>query len=975
MRVTLPFWVSLLVMMPLGIRAQTPLLEKSQDEPQVATADMRKQESAFKQLTVAAAAKAAAACTNTTSLNFAQRPLNEDWKNHTPVNAGAANTNTTISTAGSYVEPVGGTQTNLVVSTNGGALNRQPLFWGADYISSQNATTQITFSFNRPVNNFSLQIQDIDFGAASWIDVVTFTAVQANGVVLNLSAPSDASVVHNTTYNTLNGNKITGILNNVPKSENATVVVTFNKPIVSFQITYQNTINQADPGGQYIGIDYMTWCTQANVATMLNGPVRAIVGTQVTYTATTTASGDFAASGVNPRVQLSPGLNSQSPVFPTGSTYNNATGLLTLAVVPLLAAGTSSISDIKFNMPASTVTGSASSTIDTDDADPSDNNGSLANARVTTTTNAAPTAAAKMASVTANTAVFSALPAMTGTDPNNDVLTYTIVGSSIANINFGTVYYTRAGVQTALAGTSNVTLTAAEAMTLAFKNTNGVISNNLTFSYFVSDPYGGVSSNANYTITIDSQPAVYTAPNIFVRTKLVDNHILASVTDPDGVITTASVVQTVGATEPRIIFNTTTGQFTANIGNGKDQQPAVGTYTFSVTTSGTSAGVSVTSVTITILASDTPAVYSTGNTYNRDALATGSSLATVTDADGPLKSATFTGPAATGIAFNTTTGQFTVNSVTVPYVGTYTYNVSTVDAAGGTTATSATMTIRDDVEAMYTSAAAQPGAYANGYSLATVTDADGSTTSAVLSTSTLPDGVGLNSITGQLIVIDRTLLRPGTYIIQIRTTDITGGVTLQDVTINIGARPLPVALVSFTAQTVGSDAKLVWRTASEKNNDYLDVERSFSGSGFEKISQLKGQGNASAPTDYVLTDAGVGTKATAVYYRLKQVDTDGAATYSPVRTVAFPKALAPSFGLYPNPAAANTRLDLTQLSAGTYQMSVTDAMGRVVRGASLTAGLVHVLELNSLASGTYVVLVHGQYNGQVVRLAKRLVKE
>ena len=243
---------------------------------------------------------------------------------------------------------------------------------------------------------------------------------------------------------------------------------------------------------------------------------------------------------------------------------------------------------------------------------------------------------------------------------------------------------------------------------------------------------------------------------------------------------------------------------------------------------------------------------------------------------------------------------------------------------------------------------------------------------------TLLSGIGLvmNAATGQISVANRLLLVAGTYTLSVTTTDLFGGVTTQPVTFVIGARPLPVELVTFEAKAARNvDVQLTWRTASEKNNDYFDVERSFSGSGFEKISQVKGQGNALAPTDYVLTDAGVGTNAAAVYYRLKQVDTDGAATYSPVRTVAFPKALAPAFGLYPNPAAATTRLDLTQLPAGTYQMSVIDAVGRVVRGASLTAGLVHVLELNALASGTYVVLVHGQYNGQVVSLAKRLVKE
>jgi hypothetical protein len=112
-----------------------------------------------------------------------------------------------------------------------------------------------------------------------------------------------------------------------------------------------------------------------------------------------------------------------------------------------------------------------------------------------------------------------------------------------------------------------------------------------------------------------------------------------------------------------------------------------------------------------------------------------------------------------------------------------------------------------------------------------------------------------------------------------------------------------------------------------------------------------------------------------VYYRLKQVDTDGTATFSPVRTVTFTKALAPAISLYPNPATAETKLDLSQLPAGAYQVSVLDAAGRVVLNTTLNAGLAHALELNTIASGTYTLLVRGQSGGQVINLTKRLIKE
>ena len=83
----------------------------------------------------------------------------------------------------------------------------------------------------------------------------------------------------------------------------------------------------------------------------------------------------------------------------------------------------------------------------------------------------------------------------------------------------------------------------------------------------------------------------------------------------------------------------------------------------------------------------------------------------------------------------------------------------------------------------------------------------------------------------------------------------------------------------------------------------------------------------------------------------------------------------PTLTLFPNPATSGTQLDLTQLPIGTYQVSLLDATGRVVLGVTLEAGLVHALDLNTIASGTYTVLVRGQAGNQAIVLTKRLIKE
>ncbi|WP_198172610.1 T9SS type A sorting domain-containing protein [Hymenobacter ginkgonis] len=249
-------------------------------------------------------------------------------------------------------------------------------------------------------------------------------------------------------------------------------------------------------------------------------------------------------------------------------------------------------------------------------------------------------------------------------------------------------------------------------------------------------------------------------------------------------------------------------------------------------------------------------------------------------------------------------------------------------------------------------------------------------------TNTLPSGVSLDAATGRIYVSNASLLvnnlTAKTYSVNVTTTDLFGGITTVPVTFTIGAVPLPVSLTAFTAQAVQNrDALLNWSTASELNNAYFDVERSLDGTTFVKVGQVAGQGTKSTGTSYTFTDAGIGTRTSApVYYRLQQVDLDGTATYSPVRTVSFTQA-AVALSLYPNPAQRTTQLDLSQLpTTGSYHVTLLDATGRTVLSTTMGGGLPQPLDLNGLATGTYNVLVTGtSATGTPLRQVLRLTKE
>jgi hypothetical protein len=185
-------------------------------------------------------------------------------------------------------------------------------------------------------------------------------------------------------------------------------------------------------------------------------------------------------------------------------------------------------------------------------------------------------------------------------------------------------------------------------------------------------------------------------------------------------------------------------------------------------------------------------------------------------------------------------------------------------------------------------------------------------------------------------------------------TDLTG---FSDFTAGLNPAPLPVELTQFTAQAQGPAALLRWRTASEKNSQAFEVERSLNGKTFERIGTVAAAGSSNAPRSYELLDAHLPADAAVLYYRLKQLDADGTFSYSPVRTVAFPHSATQPLTLFPNPAHGGAAT-LTGAQPGAV-VTVYDALGRPVATAPADASGTAVLPAGSypvgLPAGVYVV--------------------
>lgn len=183
-------------------------------------------------------------------------------------------------------------------------------------------------------------------------------------------------------------------------------------------------------------------------------------------------------------------------------------------------------------------------------------------------------------------------------------------------------------------------------------------------------------------------------------------------------------------------------------------------------------------------------------------------------------------------------------------------------------------------------------------------------------------------------------------------------------------QPLPVELTKFEAMAQTNNALLTWTTASEKNNDRFEVEHSRDGITFERVGTVKGNGTTASLHQYSFVEEGAGRFGKQLYYRLRQVDTDGTEAFSPVRTVTFaPQAVQAT--LYPNPATTTTTLDLSTLPAGTYSVTLVDMTGRTLLTQAVQGGRHEKLSVNALPAGTYLV----QVRGAQLTLTQRLVKQ
>lgn len=171
------------------------------------------------------------------------------------------------------------------------------------------------------------------------------------------------------------------------------------------------------------------------------------------------------------------------------------------------------------------------------------------------------------------------------------------------------------------------------------------------------------------------------------------------------------------------------------------------------------------------------------------------------------------------------------------------------------------------------------------------------------------------------------------------------------------ATTLPVSLISFAGALQNNDVLLKWTTAQELNSDHFQIERSQTGSDWTPIGTVAARGNSVSKTDYGFKD--INPAATTLFYRLKQLDTDGKFTYSSVLRIT--KAVKNELLTYPNPIESLVNISVHSAAEQRLTARVYDAAGRLVHSylynASKGNNNFTVTGLEKLTAGVYMLTV------------------
>lgn len=166
----------------------------------------------------------------------------------------------------------------------------------------------------------------------------------------------------------------------------------------------------------------------------------------------------------------------------------------------------------------------------------------------------------------------------------------------------------------------------------------------------------------------------------------------------------------------------------------------------------------------------------------------------------------------------------------------------------------------------------------------------------------------------------------GSYYIHVNTNSNCGNDNqLRTITVN-RVSALPVELLSFDGTCADNFITLNWKTASEHNSNYFEIQKSRDGENWSTLTTVESAGNSTQELSYTTKDEN--TTDGNNYYKLLQFDVDGLfKEYGPIN-VQCSNLTKGYFSVFPNPSSGQFQLVLNDKNLlGESEVIVNDTKG------------------------------------------------
>lgn len=167
---------------------------------------------------------------------------------------------------------------------------------------------------------------------------------------------------------------------------------------------------------------------------------------------------------------------------------------------------------------------------------------------------------------------------------------------------------------------------------------------------------------------------------------------------------------------------------------------------------------------------------------------------------------------------------------------------------------------------------------------------------------------------------------------------------------------IPIDLLSLKADQIENNIiEISWKTLSEINNDYFEINRSYDMINWESIGTVDGSGNSQIEQRYYFLDDSFSEQESVVYYKISQFDLNGSHSTTDMVSVSI-RDLNQKLFVFPNPVRDILRFSFS-VTGKSYKLFTND--GKLINSDILIG---EQLDISYLQSSKYYIIVYDDTN-------------